>query len=554
MPVTMRLNKEHDGIELVFPDSERPNESTRNALKEKGFRWHNKGKYWFARQNPARLQFAQGLAGISEKTADTAAPKHSERRSDALSKSHEKAKAGKQENTFASSYDSIGNCQILGASNMEFHNLPASGVYCKENNAFFRHTWGFGDVITVTDLSNAGKTGKNCTTWRLYPEEYNGNVTNALTGEENIRTCGQLIQALREGRALESLQVNASVDKGIDTFSPFIETKPLTKMPEEWNKRNLASALLSGQIYMGQVDYHYTDDYAMDAANHFGEGIGINIPDFVRDTVENWSSTNSVRMGTKDIEKGTCTINFSEHSNSGKTLYFDLHCDIREGKHRADERAAGIEAYNKMMKASCIQISPESIDKDKIYNITSLDMNANTGIFGTESRLMQGSALREAVGEDWRYMDILSAAEQVIVPDQLYEISSFYHTRRFAEPDDRIIDFGNSQQLVTGKALLELTAEGVNLPYIAEAYGENRTIDMARENLSQFIRGERSFMFTGLKNGGYEEALDKLNREAARAGHGQRTRSSVNDLIASAQKKMGQQHSGSNEKIMDMSR
>lgn len=552
MAVTMRINKEHDGIELLFPNSERPNESTRNALKEHGFRWHNKGKYWFARQNPERLQFAQRLCGVAEKTADI--PKSTEKQSDAAVKPRSAAKAAKQENTFAASYDSIGNCKILDASNMEFHNIPSSGVYCKATNAFFRHTWGYGDCISVMDLSNAGKTGKNCTIWRLYPEDYNGHVSNALTGEENIHNCGQLIRALREGRTLESLKVNTSEDKGIDTFSPFIEAKPLSKLPDEWNKRNLTSALLSGQIYMGQVDYHYTDDYAMDAANQFGEGVGIDIPNFVRDTVENWSSTNYVRMGTKDAEKGTCTIRFSEHTNSGKTLHFDLYCNIREGKRRAEERSAGIEAYNKMMKASCIQISPESIDVNKIYNVTSLDMNANTGIYGTESKLIQGAALQECFREDWRYMDVLSASEQEIVPDKLYEIGSFYHSRRFAEPDDRIIDFGNSQQLVTGKALLELTAEGVSLPHIVEAYGENQTIEMARENLSKFIRGERSFLITGLQDGGFENSLDKLNREAVRAGHGQRSRSSVNDLIASAQKKAEQQHSGGNEKIMDMSR
>lgn len=551
MPATLRFNKEHDGIELLFPETERPNEAVRTAMKEQGFRWHNKGKYWFARQTPDRLAFARKLTGEIEKAAPIAdAPEKKEPNR----KGRPAAKAVKAENTFAAVYDAIGSTKIQDSSDFSLHDIPASGVYCKDENAFFKNTWGFGDCITVTDLTNAGKTGKSCKTWRLYPQDYDGIVSNALTGEEKLHTCKELLNALRDGKSLESIKVNTCEEKGIEVFSPFVEVKPLSKMPEEWNKRNFTNALLSGQIYMGQVDYHYTDDYALDAAQNFGEGIGINIPNFARDIVEDWSSSYYLRPGSAEKDKNTCTISFSEHSNSGKTLHFDLNCDIREGKRRADEREAGIKSYNAMMKASCIQVPPESIDQKKIYCVTSLDMSANTGIYGSKTEFMQGAALAEAFSEDARYLEVLSVNEQEIVPDKLYEIASFYHPRKYAEPDDRIIDFGNSLQLVTGKALLELTAEGVGLPHIQEAWGEHATIEQARENLQAFIRGEKAFMFTGLKKGGYEASLDKLNREAERAGHGSQSRASVSDLIAAAQEKAAHQNTHANEKSFEVSR
>lgn len=548
MPATLRINKEHNGIELLFPEIERPNEAVRTAMKEHGFRWHNKGKYWFARQTPERLAFAQKLTGEMDKaTPSTAAPEKKE--PSRKGKSSEKA-----ENTFAAVYDSIGNTKIQDSSDISLHDIPASGMYCKDTNAFFCNTWGFGDCITVTDLTNAGKTGKNCTTWRLSPQEYDGIVSNALTGENNLHTCKDLLMLLKEGKPLVNVKVNISNEKGIEVFSPFVEVKPLTKMPEEWNKRNFTNALLSGQIHMGTVDYHYTDDYAMDSANNFDKGVGINIPKFARDIVEDWCSHSSLCSGNVDTEKNTCTISFSEYSNSGKTLHFDLNCDIREGKRRTEERAAGIKAYNDMMIASCISISPESIDPNKIYVVTSLDMSANTGIYASKTELMQGSALAEAFSEDARYLEVLSANEQEIVPDKLYEIASFYYPRKYAEPDDRIIDFGNSKQVVTGKALLELTAEGVGLPHIVEAYGEQATIEQARQSLQAFINGEKAFMITGLKKGGYEVSLDKLNREAERAGHRTQSRSSVTDLITAAQKKVSMQTTSVNEKMHNFSR
>lgn len=553
MAATLRLNEEHNGLELLFPDSERPDAAVRAALKEKGFRWHHVGKYWFARNTEDRLAFAQKLTGAGEKAAEPEKVPEEKTQEPKKDSKPKKEKASKEDNTFAAVYDAIGTFQIKDGADIKVHDIP-NGMFCKDLNALIRSNWGHDKFITVTDLTNAGKTGKNCTTWRLYPESNDELVCNALMGQENIYTCQELVQALREGKTFDSLRMYSSEDKGIETFSPFVETKPLSKMPETWNKRNFTQALLSGQIYMGQVDYRYTDDYAMDAAYNFSEGVGINIPVFVMDAVENWYSTTYVRTNSCDGPNNTCTIGFSEHSNTSKTLYFDLNCNIREGKRRADERAAGIKSYNDMMKASCIQVNESSIDESKIYSVISLDTNTNNGVYTTKTANVQGAYLLEQLAEDLGYLDILSVKELEIVPDKLYEVSSFYHRHSFYEPDDRIIDCGNNQRVVTGKALLELTAEGVSLPYIQEGVGDYSSIEAARENLSKFIRGDRMLMFTGLKTNEYEKALASLNREAERAGHNCSARTGIDNLISAAQQKSESQVVSGHKKSTDLLR
>lgn len=556
MAATMRLNTEKHGIELLFPDEERPSIAVRESLKKSGFRWHHTGKYWFARQTEERLSLARQLADLSEpvKNGSVSEPiQKTEHQKGKEEKALEKSsmtrgakKASKEENTFAAVYDSIGDDPIWDHVGVDITAMPR-GVYCKEDNVYFRHTWGNDECIKVTDLTNAGKTGKSCMTWSLYAPDDHSMLSNILA-DQGIERSSQLVQALRDGKSIDGVKFYSNESKGIDVFSPFVEVKPLKTMPDEWNKRNFTNALLSGQIYMGQLDYHYTDDYAMDAAYGFGTGRGVNIPYLAQDVVEDWSSSAHLHMDKDSISKDTCFVSYSEHSNKGYTLQFDLNCDIREGKRRADERAAGIENYNAMMKASCIQISPESIDEKKVYTVSTLDTGTNTGIYGTKEEQMQGSLLKEYVSEDWDCLQILSAKEFEIVPDKLYEISCFSHPRSYAEQDERVISFGNSQQVVTGKALSEMTAEGISLPYIREAGGEVATIELARENLNKFIRGFRQFMITDLSNGEYQTSLDNLNREASRAGHVDQTRSKINDLISAAQNKAAQQNQG--EKTM----
>lgn len=57
--VTMYINTELSGIELKF--NKRPDTATRDALKAKGFKWHNKKALWYAKNTPDREAYAKEL-------------------------------------------------------------------------------------------------------------------------------------------------------------------------------------------------------------------------------------------------------------------------------------------------------------------------------------------------------------------------------------------------------------------------------------------------------------------------------------------------------------
>lgn len=64
MNATYYINKELNGIEIVFPDVPAP--YIRNLLKGAGFAWHHVKGLWYAKQSPERLKLVQTLAEQSK--------------------------------------------------------------------------------------------------------------------------------------------------------------------------------------------------------------------------------------------------------------------------------------------------------------------------------------------------------------------------------------------------------------------------------------------------------------------------------------------------------
>lgn len=55
----VEINPEFDGVEVYFPS--KPSESTRDALKSAGYRWHNKKKCWYAKNTEKNLQALRAI-------------------------------------------------------------------------------------------------------------------------------------------------------------------------------------------------------------------------------------------------------------------------------------------------------------------------------------------------------------------------------------------------------------------------------------------------------------------------------------------------------------
>lgn len=62
MNANITFNDEKNGIEIRF--DEKPEQKVIDSIKEKGFRWSNKQKMWFAKRNNERVQFVNSLGEV----------------------------------------------------------------------------------------------------------------------------------------------------------------------------------------------------------------------------------------------------------------------------------------------------------------------------------------------------------------------------------------------------------------------------------------------------------------------------------------------------------
>ena len=197
-------NEAHHGLELSFP--QKPSQDVINQLKEQGFRWHLKRQIWFAKDTTDRRAFLNKFLGVSFEN-DVVPQRESSH--DAV---HGES-AVQKPNTFAAHYDSIGDARILTDANTSL--LTYTEAYFEDLQCRYQRTYG-GDCITMTDLSDAGKVGKTCRIWRVYPESYGDQITDKLHNEENINTCEELYHALKEGPTLSSVRVSVSDEKAVE--------------------------------------------------------------------------------------------------------------------------------------------------------------------------------------------------------------------------------------------------------------------------------------------------------------------------------------------------
>ena len=427
-------------------------------------------------------------------------------------------------NIFAAHYDSIGDIKIVEhAADVNIIDLRAA--YIKDLNLYV-HKTGCGDCLSVLSLDGAGKTGKVCQDWKFSIKSWpNERIDTKLYNDYGMHTIKDVWdkclgdQGKRVDFMLDTDEIHLSnyQRKGVDIFTPFVEVKPLKAMPEKWTKKNFAQALLSGQIFRGEVQHYYTDDYALDAANGFGAGNQLNMAKFAQEAIEGWGKGTDVRRGSDTPDKsGVWTLSYSEHSNSSMTLWFDINCDIAESKRRQEAHKAGVRQFNAMLRASCIQPDLNAIDPTRIYTIQSLEMT-NSGVLQAVEENVQGYVLRSNVQEGYS-KDILSINELEIHPEQLFQVSnSFNRPRENLSTDDRVISCGNWQCFVTGKALLELTAEGVRFPILQKAEGEYGTPEKFKATLEKFIRGTSWFACSNKSPASYQTALDHLEAEVDRA-------------------------------------
>lgn len=414
-------------------------------------------------------------------------------------------KNGNIANTFANSYEYIGNDPILAASDISIFNSKFNGCYLSDLNIFFRR-YNSNETIVITELENAGVKGKECKKWSI-----NGETLFFDLQDEGINTVKDIYTAISSGKEFENLKIYENSEKGIDVFSPFTEAKPLDKLPDKWTKVNFINALRSGQLFGGEIDSRYTDDYRNDYASNHSEGRRIDMSAAARKEMTDWDKLTSATSGTATNE-GIIPVTLY-CGNVTKTYFFDVNCDIAEGKRRGEEYINGIERFNRMMEGSCLNLCSDDINPDTIYNLKILSMNNNTGIYGVKDEVIQGYILSERAEEG--NISALRYEEYPILDRKIYSVSNFYDRADILlEKDERLIDIGNWENVVTGKALKELIKEKITLPKIRIGPYDG-DYDKLRIQIKERIKLGSNF---SVKAANYDTALEKLEFEYIRAG------------------------------------
>lgn len=402
-------------------------------------------------------------------------------------------------------YDSVGSAGIYKDSTVEgslWSSIGSSGYYADIN----AYIWCNYSSAIVIELDNAMKRGKECKVYSLYSRNQDSHAY--LVNDCKVKTPKDLYDLVRSGKEMPGDgELTVRFDKGVEVFSPFVVVKPLAKLPEKWKKSDLAKAIMSGQVYSGVLNERLTDDYAYDAAWNFGSGCKVGLPKQASELVE---GCRDCYIRTEGVdENGVAKVHFS-YANEYKTFYFDVNCDLAESIKRQEAAAQELAAHNLEIKGLVKNFSESDIDTNKVYVIDKVVEDGNTGKLSVEAEVIQGFALADRL----IYEEITGMREAEFVPDRLYKVAGFFDRREYAEEDKRIVDTGNWGQICSGKAVEELTREGVSLHLNVHDYEHPTTFEAAKQDCMKFISGQQSFMFGNSVD--YSKSLQKLEAEEAR--------------------------------------
>ena len=145
--------------------------------------------------------------------------------------------------------------------------------------------------ISLLDLSNALKTGKDCISYSINWIDCNNTLIswNILkVFKYNVKNLFDFLESFTFDlnkwgspkqiyfQMLEDTEVTIykSLNKSVRTYSPFAlhELKPLKESPVKWTVRHAIRAIINKQYEYLRCKGVYTDDYAYDAAYNYQKG------------------------------------------------------------------------------------------------------------------------------------------------------------------------------------------------------------------------------------------------------------------------------------------
>ena len=475
--VSLVFNQELNGIELYF--DKKPLQNIIDSLKNAGFRWHKFKKCWYAKQSEKTLKIAQSITGEQVKVTVEE----------------------KTDKAYFPLYDSVDGSKILQDSSIELDTY--NSYYFMDINAYIHF---YRDSAVIIDLTDALKTGKKCKRYYIEHKEWRNEGIWSDLVNNGITTFKELHNNVMAGLNIDTLKVTITEEKAVNTFSPFVEIKPIKK-PEKWTIAHVWKAILAGQIYKGVKDGRYTDDYAYDAAVNFQRGSRIHLPSLAKKVIE---SSSGWRVCVNKEENGIIQLSFNCYSFDCNTLYFDESCNVREAQRRKEQEDKEREEYNNRLLAEVKTITENDVEENALYTVTYLEMDDNTKKYYKVTELLKVSRLFYEGEVQYQITDI---QKYNIINDRLYRVSDF-HNRPHFKDDNRLISMGNWETICTGKALKELLQEGYNFPIIKES-AEYKTFEDVINRIQGHLNGTM-FWGTTCCDTDYRESFNRLIKEVNR--------------------------------------
>ena len=495
---TAILNEEFHGVELSF--NGKPSTDILSMLKEAGFRWHNFKKIWYAKQNTKTLAVAEKLS--DNKSVNTGTQTIQEIKTKA-----------KTTEPYYPPYEKVGNVKIFKNSDVSI--ISEQGGYFADINA---HIWMYYGQVVITDITNALSSGKTCKSLSVTITD-NSEMPACTLSNSGLKTFKAIYNKFFLNGEIGDYKAYPREEKSINTFSPFVEIKPI-KTPTKWTLAHTWKAILSGQIYNGKIDGKYSDDYAYDAASGYSTGCSFDLISFAQKLIESSSGWHCY-PDKQDGDKVQLSVNC--HSFDLRTVYYDEKCNYAEGRRRLEQEANELQQYNNQQLAKVIELNPEDYRKNKIYEVSYIEKDNNTGRYMYKKEKMQYYDIfytdtvypvdEEEYEKTETHYKVTDIKEEQIENEKLYRISDF-HNRPHGDKyeDKRVINMGNWENIVTGYALKELLEEGHVYATIKES---EYTIERAKNTCAKHINGTMSWCF-GSCDTDYKQSLYKLNSEELR--------------------------------------
>ena len=475
--VKLLINQEHNGLELHF--SEKPDRSVLAALTNARWHYHRVKKCWYAKHNDTNMAFAQKLLGSDLPTTPSQL---------------------NESTAFFPAYDTVDGIPVCHSSE----------VSCwEQDEGYFQDINAYIEVrvqrIVIIDLTDALLPGKACKKIVFQPkDEYSPYVMHA--GLDTFRAVYDTFFVRGEKPEMDC-HIWQSDLKSTRVFSPFRKIKPI-QAPEKWTLPHVWKAILSGQIYMGQCDGRYTDDYAYDAAVDFRSGMELHLPSFAKELIEEPSGWH-VYPSNKGKD-GLVQLSVNCHSFNMNTLHYDEACNWADNIHRQKQREQERMQHNADLESR--QLSSQEVKKligdHQLIDVEYLIENNNTDRYEVESKLM--------LRKNLFHLDKLSYPVIAVVPHPIDDAALFeINCTSELESDTRIIMTSDSS-VVSGKALKELLIQSTTSDLIREVCVLHQNWQQLKEELTNWRDGRIMRLLSPIPKERFVKSLARLEKEKDR--------------------------------------